>query len=174
MGSLIFAIISVALGVATTVAQEIISNNGSGIRNQAYSIINELKSIMSKDQSFKEQLQQAYSDRNTSILTSMAYGKGFGPRFESLNKALKANTAAYKQKAAEVDSHYQRAANAADELSTKSAYAGSTISTNVAGRRQNESGSQQLSDLKTNDPTSTSAESVLISGGVSSGQGGSK
>lgn len=166
---IIVSIVSIALGVVSSVTQELTSTYGSWIRKDMNTLANQLKAIMSQDQSFKEQLQQAYSEKNTNLMQSMMLSKGFGPRFTSLKNELERVKKNYESKIKEVNEHYTKASSAVDDLTSHSAYAGSSIGSNVHAIQEKDKGNQILSSLRTSTPVGTAAEAALVRGGAING-----
>lgn len=167
---LVMAIVSMALGVASSAYSEIIQAVGSNVRSECNDIVNKLKTMMSKDQTLKEQLTEAYNNRNSELVQSLAYSKGFGPRFQSLKKSIDANKANFKSESEKIQKHYDTAANLADTTSNKSAYAGSSIGSTKSAADQASyarAGYKILADQQNN----LSGEQALINGGVTSEKG---
>lgn len=145
--SIVFIIATIA-GMATPIAQEIVTAVGNNKSSDLYKQADAIAKRINKNQNLLEQLTDAYNKRDNNLLNSLLNSSGLGARANSIRDEIKQNYSEYRakkndisNKIAEDNTQYTKTINSAETAKNGTisglSQAGNTIDENKQRENSN-------------------------------------
>lgn len=129
---MIEAIVSLALGIGTITYQELATKYGTKLARTITQTANQLNSLIAKNNTLANQLQDAYNSKNNALMNALLSSAGFGNIKVEISKKMKEakelydkNVKALNENTAELSNEQSRLSSGMSSLNT--------IAGNIAG-----------------------------------------